>query len=217
MPAKRKPLECVTGGSIANASDSSSTLPFQNVKRRRGRPPKVAGCPQIPGTSLGLFELNTEVVSTSTSSMNRGYNLKANEVEFKSEFRKDVMRGLEQESQLGREPDTGSQREEGTTSLWEKQKEEMVNGKSKLNKDKEKGKRRGNDKEARKMEAEKGERKQKKSAKGNGKEKEKIENLPVPPAFDFLQSPFPMPKGMAHLPARSEKEDQSDLRPGDIF
>ena len=86
-----------------------------------------------------------------------------------------------------------------------------------VDKDGVKVKEKNGDKKAGKMEPKKGERRLGEAGKRNGKEKEKIDKLPVPPVFDFLQSPFPTHKGKACVPAKSEKEDQSELGPGDIF
>jgi len=51
MPPKRKPLECVTGGSMTNTRDELPSTPIQSVKRRRGIPPKG----MAPGASFSLF------------------------------------------------------------------------------------------------------------------------------------------------------------------
>lgn len=51
MPAKRKPLESITGSSMASTSDGLPSTPVPTVKKRRGRPPKGAA----PAASHSLF------------------------------------------------------------------------------------------------------------------------------------------------------------------
>ena len=184
--AKRKPLECVTRGSIANASESLTTLPFRNAKRARGRPPKVAGGHLIPGASLAQFDLNLGPVSTSTSSINGEYNLEANRVRYKSEIREKGVRGFEQDTQLGRERVSGRQWGGGENSILGEVTERVASEGRRVDKDGVKVKEKNGDKEAGKMEPKKGERRLGEAGKGNGKEKEKIDKLPVQLVFDFL-------------------------------
>ncbi|PUU83369.1 hypothetical protein B9Z19DRAFT_136033 [Tuber borchii] len=218
MPPKRKPLDCITGTSIANKGSDYIPAP-QISKRRQGRPLKgTQPDPTLqlfPGEVVGLFEIG----SSQTLSGDLGNSIHEREagrwtsVELEDassssgldrrehyngdSLREDIPAGFDQKEVEGGEDKEAEWRKE--------EKIEELNGIQ--TKTKGRGAQDRNGKLASLKQQQRGVEK--------ASEKKKLENLPLPPVFEYLESPFPVHEAEVRLP--NTIPDSIPWTPGKIF